>query len=97
MPLYAERHPDTFIGFSYIKKKGKDKKNILMILANSNPFDQQYLRVDIRNLRQVTENHEMKGKLLFSTHEDPRLFEQFIDYNTLDIHLGPGEVKIIEL
>ena len=97
MPLYADNHPDTFIGFSYIKKTGKEKKNILMILANSNPYDQQYLRVDIRNLRQVTENHEMAGKLLFSTHEGPREFSQFIDYNTLDIHLGAGEVKIIEL
>ncbi len=97
MPLYAENHPNTFIGFSYIKKAGKDKKHILMILANSNPYDQQYLRVDIRNLRQITENHEMKGKLLYSTHEGPRDFSQFIDYNTLDIHLGAGEVKIIEL
>ncbi|AIO18816.1 Alpha-1,4-glucan:maltose-1-phosphate maltosyltransferase [Candidatus Izimaplasma bacterium HR1] len=97
MPVYAEHHPDTFIGFSYIKKTGKDKKNILLILANSNPYDQQYLRVDIRNLRQITDNQEMKGKLLFSTHESPREFTQFIDYNTLDIHLGAGEVKIIEL
>lgn len=97
MPLYAENHPNTFIGFSYIKKSEKDKKNILMILANCNPYDQQYLRVDIRNVRQVTENHEMKGNLLYSTHEGPRDFTQFIDYNTLDIHLGAGEVKIIEL
>jgi hypothetical protein len=97
MPLFAQHHPNTFIGFSYIKKASKEKKNILMILANTNPYDQVYLKVDIRHLRQVTENHEMKGKLLFSTHEFPREFAQFIDYNTLDIHLGAGEVKIVEL
>ncbi len=97
MPLYAENQPNTFVGFSYIKKSKTKKANTLLILANTNPYDQQYLKVDIRNLRQVTENHEMKGKLLFSTHEGPRSFTQFIDYNTLDIHLGAGEVKVIEL
>ncbi len=92
MPLYAHNHPNTFVAFSYIKKK-----SILVVLANTNPYEQQYLKVDIRNLRQVTENHAMHGTLLFSTHEGPREFTQFIDYNTLDIHLGAGEIKIIEL
>jgi len=97
MPIYAHNHPNTFVGFSYIKKTKNNRENTLLILANTNPYDQNYLQVDIRNLRQVTENHEMRGKLLFSTHESPREFSQFIDYSTLDIHLGPGEIKIIEL
>ena len=55
------------------------------------------LQIDISELRVASKNKEMKGKLLFSTHEGPREFTQFWDYDTLDIHLGPGEVKIVEL
>ena len=97
VPLYAENNPKTFIGLGYIETTRKAHKNILMVLANTNPFDQAYLQIGIKGLRNLTENQEMTGKLLFSTHEEPRVFSQFINYNTLDIHLGPGEVKIIEL
>ena len=97
IPIYAHNESNTFIGFSYFKKSKNNKNNVLIILANANPYDQQYLSVDIRQLREVANNNEINGKLLFSTHESPREFAQFIDFNTLDIHLGTGEVKIIEL
>ena len=97
MSLHQNNHPKTFIGLSYIKNSRKAHKNALVIVANTNPYEQAYMKVDIKALRIATNNQEMAGKLLYSTHEDPRIFTQFIDYNTLDIHLGPGEVKIIEL
>ena len=97
IPLYAENHPNTFIGFSYIKKSRKAHKDSLIIVANINPYNEASLQINISTLRSATDNQEMIGKLLFSTHEEPRSFTQFTDYNTLDIHLGPGEVKIIEL
>lgn len=97
LPLYAETNAKTFIGLSYIKNSQKVDKNALIIMANTNTYEQTYLKVSIQELRQATGNTKMAGELLFSTHEAPRIFSQFIDYNTLDIHLGPGEVKIIEL
>ena len=97
IPLYSDKNLNTFIGLSYIKKTGNTQKNALVIVANANPYDQETLKIDISVLRLATDNHSMVGKLLFSTHEGPRSFTQFIDYNTLDIHLGAGEVKIIEL
>jgi glycosidase len=96
-PLYAHYENKNFVGFSYFKKTKTRKNNILFILANADTWHEHYIRIDISHLREVTGNKEMEGKLLLSTHEGPRLFTQFIDYNTLDIHLGPGEVKIVEL
>jgi hypothetical protein len=97
IPLYGNNHPNTLIGLGYYKKTKKAKENILIILANSNPYDEVRRAISIAELRAQSNNHETVGKLLFSTHEAPRAFTQFIDENTLDIHLGPGEVKITEL
>lgn len=97
VPLRANDHPGTFIGFSYFKKNKKGKHNTLLILANCNPYHEQYVHPNIEALRSKALNNEMTGKLLFSTHEGPREFNQFSDFNTLDIHLGPGEIKIVEL
>ncbi len=97
VPLYSEDHPKTFIGLAYYKKTKSNKKNCLLILANANPYSEQYVRPDIKELRILSSNKEMEGKLLFSSHEEPRKFSQFIDYDKMDIHLGPGEIKIVEL
>ena len=74
-----------------------NKNNMLIVLANANPYHEQYVKPNIEELRNKAFNNEMEGKLLLSTHELPREFKQFSDFNTLDIHLGPGEIKIIEL
>lgn len=97
LPLYAHYENKNFIGFSFFKKTKQGKENLLFVLANADTWNEHYIKVDIRLLREVAENKQMIGKLLYSTHEVPRPFTQFIDYHTLDIHLGPGEVKIVEL
>jgi len=97
VPIYTNDHPKTFIGFSYFKKSVDNKNNMLIVLANANPYHEQYVKPNIEELRNKAFNNEMEGKLLLSTHELPREFKQFSDFNTLDIHLGPGEIKIIEL
>ena len=97
VPLYSVDHPKTFIGLAYYKKTKSNKNNCLIILANANPYHEQYVRPNIEELRRLSGNKEIEGKLLFSTHEYPRKFQQFIDYAQLDIHLGAGEVKIVEL
>ncbi len=96
IPLYSEANNKTLIGLSYVNQT-INKENCLLIFANANSFQEQYSRINIHHLRQISNNHEIEGALLFSTHEEPRAFTQFIDYDTLDIHLGPGEVKIIEI
>ena len=86
---YIESDQPFFIG--YVTEKTKTKR--LMVLANLNPYGDTYLKP---SLEDVLKTSSKKPKLLFSTHEDPRDFTQ-ITGHTLDLHLGAGEVKIIEL
>ncbi|MCF7925559.1 MAG: alpha-amylase [Candidatus Izimaplasma sp.] len=97
IPLYGKNHPNTLIGLSYFKKTKKKEHNVLIVLANSHPYEEVKRAIPIHDLRHQSQNNAMVGSLLFSTHEDPRPFTQFFDDNTLDIHLGRGEIKIIEL
>ena len=97
VPIYSHDHSKTFIGLAYFKKNNKEVDNCLIILANGDPFNQQLLKPDLTTLRKVSNNTSTFGKLLFSTHEDPRKFTQFDDFNTIDLHLGAGEIKIIEI
>ncbi len=85
-----------FVGYSFYKKTKTRKGNVLMVLANLNPYHEVWLKPSVRHLREASNNQETQGRLLFSTHEPPRVFTQFYDYHTLDLHLGPGEVKIVE-
>lgn len=96
-PIYSDGNSETFIGLAYYKKTKSNKNNILLILANGNPYHEVYLKPSIAVLRALSNNNESTGKLLFSTHEGPREFTQIIDHNILDIHLGAGEVKIVSL
>jgi len=96
-PIYSDDQSNTFIGLAYYKKTKKAKNNILLILANGNSYNEVYSKPSIKLLRELSKNNEESGKLLFSTHEGPRAFTQFINKDILDIHLGPGEVKIINL
>lgn len=97
VPLHAVHHPNEFIGFAFYNKRKNAKENVLLILANANVNTEHYLRVNINKLREQSNNHEDTGTLLFSTHESPRDFTQIFDHNTIDLHLGGGEIKIVEL
>jgi len=79
-----------FIGLSYVLGK-----KLYLIFGNVNPTHEENEHVDITALRKKTKTSTQKGTLLFSTNEPRRPFTQFIDQNTLDIHLAPGEVKIV--
>ena len=78
-----------FIG--YVTEKTKTKR--LMILANLNPYGDTYLTPSLEG---ILTTPTKKATLLFSTHEDPRPFTQ-IKNDQIDLHLGAGEIKIIEL
>ena len=82
---------DLFVGLSYTYE---DK--LFLVLGNLNPFHEEKVYPSIAFFKSKS-NKKMQGKLLFSTNEAPRAFTQFIDENTLDIHLAPGEVKIVEI
>ncbi len=78
---------NQFVGYAF-----KKKNSTLLVFANLNPYYDYTTHLDISELG----NTKCVGKLVFSTHEHPRNFTQFIDENTLDIHLGNGEIKLVE-
>ena len=95
VPIYDDNR--LFIGFAYFKKRKKARGNVLLILANLNPYHECHMHPWIRPVREASGNTEMsEGRLLFSTHEPPRVFTQFLGEDRLDLHLGAGEVKIVE-
>jgi len=94
VPIYDDNK--LFVGFAFYKNTKHKKGNVLMVLANLNPYHEIYLNPSIYDLRQASNNNESEGQLLFSTHEGPRVFSQFINHNNLDLHLGAGEIKIVE-
>ncbi len=95
--IALETDNPAFIGYGFYKTSKKQKGNMLIVLANLNPDHDYSWHLDIGKLRHKANNTAMEGKLLFSTHEFPRAFTQFVNNHVLDIHLGPGEVKIIEI
>lgn len=94
VPIYDDHA--LFVGFGYLLNKRKKKDNVLMVLGNLNPYHEVRLRPSIHELRHVSKNEALEGKLLFSTHEPPRVFTQFSEFFWLDLHLGAGEVKIVQ-
>ena len=94
VPIYDD-YPQ-FVGYGFYKNTKSKKGNVLMVLANLNPYHEVWLKPSIFSLREASKNQENHGKLLLSTHEPPRSFTQFHDHHQLDLHLGAGEVKIVE-
>ncbi len=71
------------------------RKRALAVFGNLNPFEDTAQIIARTPLEETLKTKALKGRLLFSTHEPPRPFTQFVE-GGLDIHLGPGEVKIVE-
>ena len=94
IPIHDEHA--QFVGYAFYKNTNVKKNNVLMVLANLNPYHEMWLKPSIFDVREASQNHETIGKLRFSTHEEPRDFTQFLDFDKLDLHLGAGEVKIVE-
>lgn len=79
-----------FLGYIVIHKK--EPIDALMVLANLNPYGDTYLKPYI-GADMISDSSQ--ADLIFSTHEEPRPFNQIND-GRLDLHLGPGEVKLIQ-
>ncbi|TVP96919.1 MAG: alpha-amylase [Acholeplasmatales bacterium] len=95
VPIYDDNR--LFVGFAFYKKTKQTTGNVLMILANLNPYHECRMHPWIRPVREASKNTEtVEGRLLYSTHEPPRVFTQFLGADRIDLHLGAGEVKIVE-
>jgi len=94
IPIYMNEFDTPAIGLSYFDKAtGK----CLLVFANTNVYSDLHCNASIQILREKSKNDKFAAKLLYATYEMPREFHQFNPDGSIYLHMGPGEVKIIEL
>ena len=92
-PIYFNEFDSPAIGVSYYDKT---TKKCLLVVANSNVYNEFHGNADIHKLRDKAKNYNNFGKLLYSTYEFGRDYHDFAPDGKVYFHLGAGEVKIIE-
>ncbi len=93
LPIYFNEFDTPAIGVAYFDKKtGK----CILIAANSNPRQEIWCNASLAELRKKSGNENLSGNLVYSTYEMGRPYEDFTDDGRINLHLGGGEVKIIE-
>jgi hypothetical protein len=94
VPLYMNEFDTPAIGLGYFNP---NTKKCLMVFANTNVYGNLSCTASIQILREQVDNRSFKGQLLYSTYEMPREFHQFNPDGSIQLQMGPGEVKIIEI
>jgi len=92
-PIYFNEFDSPAIGVSYFDKV---TNKCLLVVANSNVYNEFNGNADIHKLREKAKNYNNFGKLLYSTYEFGRDYHDFAPDGKVFFHLGAGEVKIIE-
>lgn len=93
LPIYFNEFDTPAIGVSYYNKK---TKKCLLVVANSNVYNDIECNASIDKLRKAAKNLNNSGKLLYSTYEFGRDYHDFSPDGKIYFHLGAGEVKVIE-
>ncbi len=93
LPIYFNEFDTPAIGVSYYNKV---TKKCLLVVANSNVYDEIHCNASVDKLRKAANNFNNAGKLLYSTYEFSRDYHDFSPDGKIYFHLGAGEVKVIE-
>lgn len=94
VPLYMNEFDTPAIGLGYFNP---DNKKCLLVFANTNVYGNLSCTASIQILREQVNNKSFNGQLLYSTYEMPRPFHQFNPDGSIQLTMGPGEVRIIEI
>ena len=93
LPIYFNEFDTPAIGVSYYNK---ETKKCLLVVANSNVYDDIHCNASVQKLRDAAKNYNNTGRLLYSTYEFGRDYHDFSTDGRIYFHLGAGEVKVIE-
>lgn len=94
VPIYFTEFDTPAVGLGYFDKAtGK----CLLVFANADYGREVRVTASLHALREKSKNLSRKGRLVYATYEMGRDFEQFTDNGDVWLHLGAGEVKIVEL
>lgn len=94
IPLYFDTFDSPFIGVSYFDP---DRRKCLIVAANTDPYQSHSSSASLEVLRANAMNANLYGNLVYATYEFGREYRDFSADGRIILHLGPGEVKIIEL
>ncbi len=94
VPIYFNEFDTPAIGVSYYNKA---TKKCLLVVGNSNPYADIECHASLETLRNKADNYNHSGRLLYATYEMGREYHEFSPNGEIYIHLGAGEVKIIEI
>ncbi|MHC1684275.1 MAG: alpha-amylase family glycosyl hydrolase [Clostridiaceae bacterium] len=85
------------VGFGYLLKDKyiENGKNTLIIIGNTNPFEEVNLTVNLEELRNKACNYSRTTKLIYSPCVWTCEINDFDDNINLRLNLKPGEVKIL--
>lgn len=98
IPLHFENPNGNHLGFAYQVSNQPGKDSILIVLANTNPYEQTYGKIYLHNVREQTKNQEREGTMLYQMHvPGVHPFVDFDSYGNPYFMLGPGEVKILKI
>lgn len=93
-PIYFNEFDTPVLGVGYANKEtGK----MLVVVANSNVYQNISCNASIDALRKKAKNENHYGKLVYATYEMGRDYHDFSPDGRVYFHLGPGEVKVIEI
>ena len=85
------------LGYMIQDKIGADRDNVLLVVANTNVYEEQNLWVDIGELRKRSGNQSHTARLIYSSHEWPRDIREFDHHGHMHLHMKPGEVKVMKM
>jgi len=94
VPIYFGEFDTPAVGVSYYDKK---TRRCLLVCANADYTNDVRVTAQLQTLREKSGCFAREGKLVYATYEMPRDFSQFTPEGNVWLHMGPGEVKIIEL
>ncbi len=92
-PVYFNEFDSPALGVSYFNP---ETNKCLLIVANTNCFNDIHCHATIKKLRDKADNHNNFGRLIYATYEFSRDYHDFSPDGRVYFHLGAGEVKIIE-
>ena len=85
------------VGVGYVCKNKLGEDNIYLVIGHTHVHNAEHITCRIEDVRMKAQNNSRKGKIIFSTHENPRTFTEFNSEGNLSLFMQPGEVKIIKL
>lgn len=93
-PLTFQEVMTPAIGYGYAVNKNK---NGLMIIANTDVYNQQFFKIDYNNLKDAIIKKDNLPFVIYSTHPELETNLNFDFDGTLTMWMHPGEVKILKI